>query len=198
MLSVNRDPTLVEAIRVDDHVLGSAEAPIEMIEYGDFECPYSRRAYAAARSLRERLGDRFRFAYRHFPQRDIHADAQELAEAAEAAAAQGKFWEMHDVLWAEFGAFTRDELMGHAGHIGMDVERFADDLAHHRFADRVERDVQTGLASGVSVTPSFYIGGVRYDRGRALDAGFLQRRIEQAAARETGERWPPRERVEHG
>ena len=128
------------------------------------------------------MGDEFRFAWRQLPLRDIHPHAQELAEASEAAAAQGKFWELREALWRNFGSFERSDLVRYAEELALDVERFTEDLETHRWAERVEHDVQTAIESEVIGTPTFFVAGVRYE-GEAQDPAFLQRRIRQAGQR---------------
>lgn len=172
-------PSLSESIQDHDHASGATQASVEVVEYGDFECPYTRRAHAGIERLRREMGDEFRFAWRHLPLRDIHPHAQELAEASEAAAAQGKFWEMRETLWRNFGSFEREDLVRYAEELGLDVARFTDDLDTHRWADRVEHDVQTALDSGVRGTPTVFVAGVRYE-AEAQDPAFLERRIRQA------------------
>lgn len=173
-------PTLSESIQNHDHASGPADAAVEVVEYGDFECPFTQRAHAGIERLRRDMGDEFRFAWRQLPLRDIHPHAQELAEASEAAAAQGKFWEMRETLWRNFGRFERDDLIGFAEELGLDAARFTEDLDTHRWAERVEHDVQTAVESEVRGTPTVFVAGVRYD-GEAQDPAFLMRRIRQAA-----------------
>ncbi|MGY1643429.1 Na+/H+ antiporter NhaA [Geodermatophilus sp. SYSU D00703] len=145
-----------------DHVRGRVDAPLTLVEYGDFECPFCGRATGTVEELRARFGDRLRYVFRHVPLVDVHPRAELAAEAAEAAAAQGRFWEMHDRLFAEQDRLSAPDLLEHAAAIGLDVQRFARDLGASRFARRVEEDVESAEASGVGGTPTFFIGGRRH------------------------------------
>jgi protein-disulfide isomerase len=144
-----------------DHIRGRADAPITLVEYGDYECPDCGSAGPFVRGLRRRLGDRLRFVFRNFPRIEIHPHAQPAAEAAEAAAAQGKFWEMHDLLFEHQQALEDADLLRYAAQLGLDVKRFERDLAEHVFAPRVHEDIRGGLQSGVDRTPTFFLDGVR-------------------------------------
>ena len=143
-----------------DHVRGALDASITVIEFGDFECPYCGQAEPVARSL---LADQdLRFVWRHLPLTDVHPAAQLAAEAAEAAAAQGRFWEMHDHLLAHQDELTFDDLVRHAGDLGLDVDRFRGDLESHVYETRVARDVESADISGATGTPTFFINGQRH------------------------------------
>ncbi len=142
-----------------DHVSGPADAPYELLMYGDFQCPYCTAAQSILRRVRDRLGGRLRFAFRHFPLSEIHPDAWRAAEAAEAAGAQGSFWEMHDALYANGGRFGESDLAALADRIGLDVERFRAELAAGAYTDRVQRDLDAGHAAGVAGTPAFFVNG---------------------------------------
>jgi protein-disulfide isomerase len=155
-------PTLSELtppLSAEDHCDGPTGAQLELVEYGDFQCPYCTAAYPIVKRIRDQLAGRLLFAFRHFPLRDIHPDAQRAAEASEAAAAQGAFWEMHDTLYEAGGALARQDLVSYASELGLDAERFAADLDSGANAPRVQRDVDSGLASGVTGTPGFFVGG---------------------------------------
>ena len=180
-IEIAGQPSLVEPIQPHDHATGPADAPVEMIEFGDFECPFTRRAHAGIERLRRDMGDRFRFAWRHMPLREIHPHADLLAQASEAAAAQGRFWEMREILWRNFGSFERADLRRYADELGLDVVRFDAELDSGQHAARVMHDEEVGIESGVRGTPTVFVAGVRYE-GEAQDATFLRRRIEQAAA----------------
>jgi protein-disulfide isomerase len=145
-----------------DHIRGPADAPITLVEYGDYECPYCGTAYPVIKELQRRLGDRLRVVFRNFPCPEQHPHAQHVAEAAEAAAAQGNFWEMHDTLFEHFFELEDADLVRYAAELGLDVERFERDLAEHRYAPRVREDVTSGLRSGVNRTPTCFINGVRH------------------------------------
>ncbi|MES9539071.1 Na+/H+ antiporter NhaA [Actinomadura sp. NPDC000600] len=144
-----------------DHVRGPAKAPVTVVEYGDFECPYCGRAEAVVRELLADHGD-VRYVWRHLPLNDIHPQAQLAAEAAEAAAAQGRFWEMHDLLLDRQDALRPRDLVRYAGEIGLDVERFRADLRRHTGAGRIAEDVDSADLSGVSGTPTFFVNGRRH------------------------------------
>jgi protein-disulfide isomerase len=155
-------PTLSELtppLSAEDHCDGPSGAELELVMYGDFQCPYCTAAYPIVKRIRDQLAGRLLFAFRHFPLRDIHPDAQRAAEAAEASAAQGAFWEMHDTLYEAGGALARDDLISYASDLGLEVERFAAELDSSAHAPRVQRDVDSGLASGVTGTPGFFVGG---------------------------------------
>ncbi|WP_338742764.1 Na+/H+ antiporter NhaA [Actinomadura luteofluorescens] len=144
-----------------DHVRGPAKAPVTVVEYGDFECPYCGRAEPVVRELLADHGD-VRYVWRHLPLNDIHPRAQLAAEAAEAAASQGRFWEMHDLLLDRQEALSPRDLVRYAGEIGLDVDRFRADLRRHAGAGRIAEDVDSADLSGVSGTPTFFVNGRRH------------------------------------
>jgi len=151
-----------------DHVRGAGDRLI--VEYGDYECPYSRMAYREIGRLEKRLHGGFRFAFRHFPLTGIHPHAVAAAAAAEAAALQGKFWEMHDVMYHRQEALEPGDLARYAAEIGLDVARFDRDRASNGVLARVRRDVDSGNASGeVLGTPTLYIDGTVYRGAYDLD-----------------------------
>jgi Na+:H+ antiporter, NhaA family len=143
-----------------DHVRGRTDAPVTLVEYGDFQCPYCGEAYPAVLDLLERFGGKLRFVFRHLPLPDLHPHAPAAAEAAEAAAAQGHFWEMHDRLFTHQLQLSDAELRAHAEAIGLDVERFDRELREGVHARRVEEDSRSGARSGVPSTPRFFVNGV--------------------------------------
>jgi Na+/H+ antiporter NhaA len=144
-----------------DHLRGPTEAPVTVVEYGDFECPYCGMAEPVVRELLREFGD-VRYVWRHLPLVDVHPHAQLAAEAAEAAADQGAFWEMHDLLLTHQDALRTDDLIGYAEQLGLDVDRFSTDLREHVGASRVAEDVDSADLSGVSGTPTFFINGRRH------------------------------------
>jgi protein-disulfide isomerase len=154
-----------------DHVAGPADAPYELIMYGDFQCPYCNAAQSIVARVRTRLGERLRFAFRHLPLHEVHPDAQRAAEASEAAAAQGAFWEMHDALYGNGGRLGFEDLAGLARRLGLDVERFRAELADGTYAARVDRDAAAARAEGIDATPAFIVNGRRHTD--AFDAGSL-------------------------
>jgi protein-disulfide isomerase len=168
----------VEAER--DHIRGPDEAPVTLVEYGDFECPYCGQAEPIIRELLSDVGD-LRFVWRHLPLTDVHPEARLAAEAAEAAAAQGAFWPMHDRLLEHQDQLTPKELTRHASDLGLDVDRFTRDLREHTWSDRVTADVETADLSGVAGTPTFFINGQRHIG--AYDIDTLSRAVATARAR---------------
>ena len=149
----------------DDHVRGSSTAPVTMLVYGDYECPYTRELEVSVARLRRPDHASFRYAFRYFPLREIHPHAQMAAEAAEAVyslAGQDAFWKMHDALFANQEDLEGDNVERQATAAGVDPRAFRAALKTHRFAERIERDVQSGRANGVDGTPSVFINGQRY------------------------------------
>jgi protein-disulfide isomerase len=154
---------LVEDVDPDrDHIRGPDDAPVTLLEYGDFECPYCGRAEQVIRELLTATGSDVRYVWRHLPLNDVHPTAQLAAEASEAAAAQGSFWEMHDQLLAQQEALRLPDLLRYAAGLGLDVDRVREDLRNHTHAERVLADVASADESGVSGTPTFFINGRRH------------------------------------
>jgi protein-disulfide isomerase len=147
----------------DDHVSGPRNAPIQLLEYGDYECPVCGRAYPEVEITRRALEGVLLFAYRHFPLSRIHPHATLAAEAAEAAGAQGRFWEMHGLLFTNQSALEPFHLISYADALGLDRARFTLDLQEHRFLHKVQRDFLSGARTGVNGTPTFFINGHRHD-----------------------------------
>jgi protein-disulfide isomerase len=168
-----------------DHVRGPANAPVTLVQYGDYECPYSGAAFPIIKGIQSRMNDDLRFVFRNFPI-DSHPHAQQAAEAAEAAGRQGKFWEMHDLLYENQRHLRDEDLRGYAENLGLDVELIAKELDEHLHATRVHDDFLSGVRSGVNGTPTFYINGVKHDGAYELET--LLAALERAAApeRETG------------
>jgi Na+/H+ antiporter NhaA len=146
----------------EDHIRGPADAALTLVEYGDFECPFCSRATGTVRELKTRFGDELRYVFRHLPLPDVHPHAELAAQAAESAGAQGRFWEMHDVLFAHQDELEYEDLIIYADDLGLDVDRFADDLREGRHAARVRRDVASAEASGARGTPTFFVGERRH------------------------------------
>jgi protein-disulfide isomerase len=155
--------TLTTPITRRDHVSGSLDAPLQLVEYGDYECPFCGMAHPAVQELKRVLSDRLCFAYRHFPIVGAHPHAVRAAEAAEAAEAQGRFWAMHDLLFEHQDRLDDEMLVSHAVRLGLDLERFVEDLRTQRFIPRVQEDLSSGARSGVNGTPTFFVNGQRYD-----------------------------------
>ncbi len=154
-----------------DHTRG--DGPVELLEFGDFECPYCAAAVPGVEGALREVGDHVTFRFRHLPL-DKHPHARRAAEAAEAAGAQGAFWPMHDRLFAHREALADDDLVEHARALGLDAERFADDLRSGRFADAVRADAEEARARGATGTPAFFVAGERhtgfYDAETLADA----------------------------
>jgi len=175
-----RTARLTLAVGKRDRIRGPIDAPLTLVEYGDFQCPHCGAAYPVIEEIRARLGPRLRFVYRHFPLTNVHPRAEPAAEAAEAAGAQGHFWDMHDRLFVHQDALEDEDLVSHADALGLDVQRFVDELAEGAHAPRVRQDFLSGVRSGVNGTPCFYVNGVRHDGGYdmasllgALEAALL-------------------------
>jgi Na+/H+ antiporter NhaA len=183
-LLLGRAETIVDlAVPVDperDHIRGPAEAAVTLLEYGDLECPYCGRAEAVIRSLLTDFGD-LRYVWRHLPLNDVHPHAQLAAEASEAAAAQGQFWEMHDTLLAHQDQLTLRDILGYAEELGLDVERFREHLRKRKGAGRIAEDVESADMSGVSGTPTFFINGHRHQD--AYDIETLSKAVRVARTR---------------
>jgi formate-nitrite transporter family protein len=150
-------------VRPEDHVRGPADAPVTILEYGDYECPYCRGAFRDVHRLIDQHPAQIRFVFRNFPIRQVHPHAEQAAEAAEAAAAQGRFWPMYELLLQPYSHLDTDSLVSFAEMIELDIDRFRRDLTDHAFAGRIEEDVQEGLRNGVNATPKFYVNGERVD-----------------------------------
>jgi protein-disulfide isomerase len=146
-----------------DHVQGPATASVALVEYGDYECPYCRAAAPIVQELQRLLGDQLRYAFRHFPLTGLHPHAQHAAEAAEAAGAQDRFFEMHAALFEHQDALEDDNLAQYAADLGLDGAGIRRDLGAHSYAGRVREDFEGGIRSGVRGTPTFYLDDVRYD-----------------------------------
>jgi len=146
-----------------DHAQGPANAPVTLVEYGDFECPHCRQAYPIVKEVRSRLGSRLRFVFRNFPLTKLHEHAEHAAEVAEAAGAQSRFWEMHDRLFERQFALEDEHLIEYAAELGLDAARVARELEAHTYKARVREDFMGGVRSGVNGTPTFFVNGVRHD-----------------------------------
>jgi len=153
-----------------DHIQGPTDAPIALIEYGDYECPYCGEAYPIVKAIQQRLDDRLCFAFRNFPLSNAHPHAQHAAEAAEAAGVQGKFWEMHDVLFENQDALEDEDLAEYASALGLDARRLIGEVLAGAHSVRVREDFRSGARGGVNGTPTFFINGTRYDGAADFDA----------------------------
>jgi protein-disulfide isomerase len=173
---------LVVAVDPDrDHLRGPAESLVTVVEYGDFECPYCGLAEPAVRELLRTFGGDVQYVWRHLPLTDVHPHAQMASEAAEAAAKQGAFWEMHDLLLEHQDALTVRDLVGYATSLGLDTERFAGDLRKHVGTAHVSEDVDSADLSNVSGTPTFFVNGMRHYG--AYDIETLSKAVKLAMAR---------------
>jgi len=166
-----------------DHIEGTAGAAVTLVEYGDYECPYCGAAYPIIKQVQARMGPRLRFVFRNFPITTSHPHAEQAAEAAEAAAGQGRFWQMHDLLYENQRRLRDPDLRAYAGQLGLDVESFDQELAEHVHAARVHEDFMSGVRSGVNGTPTFYIDGARHDDSYEIET--LLSALERAAAGRT-------------
>lgn len=154
---------LTPPISAEDHHLGPLTAPVALVEYGDYECPYCGQAHPIVKEVKRRLDDSLCLAFRHFPLAQIHPHAERAAEAAEAAGAQGAFWSMHDLLFEHQNALSDAHLLRYAAVLRLDVNRFARDLDARTFAPKVREHFRSGIWSGVNGTPTFFINGFRHD-----------------------------------
>jgi Na+/H+ antiporter NhaA len=145
-----------------DHIRGPADAPFTLVEYGDFECPFCGRSTGMIGELQEEMGDELRYVFRHLPLPDVHPHAELAAEAAEAAARQGEFWPMHDLLYAHQGELDIEDLIGYAGHLDLDVDRFVADIREGGTSTRIREDAASADASGAHGTPTFFVDGWRH------------------------------------
>lgn len=146
-----------------DHVRGNPNAPVTLVEYGEFECPACGRTYHSVKRLLEEAPEELRFVFRHFARDDVHPFSERSAEAAEAAGAQGRFWEMHDFLFEHQHELEYEDLARHAEGLGLDVDRFRREIASHEHLAKVRGHLDAGRANGVGETPVFFVDGVRYD-----------------------------------
>lgn len=176
---------LAAPIAADDHAQGPADAEITLVQYGDYECPYTRMSRHSVHTLQRELADKLRFVYRHFPLEEIHPHARAAATAAEAAHAQGQFWVMHEHLFEHQRALEDRDLHQYAIDLGLDPGRFERDRTSPEVATRIDRDLASGDRSGVEGTPTFYINGVRHDG--SFDVDSLRTAIEAQLSDDKGE-----------
>jgi protein-disulfide isomerase len=178
-MTENATAQLKPPVSERDHIEGDSQAPVTLVEYGDYECPHCGRAYPIVKEVQRRLGTRLRFVFRNFPLTQMHPHAEHAAEAAESAAAQGKFWAMHDALFENQHALDDANLLQLAEELGLDGQPFSTDMSEHHYAPRVREDVMSGIRSGVNGTPTFFVNGVRYDD--SWDVDTLTAAVEEAA-----------------
>ncbi|MEO6330473.1 MAG: thioredoxin domain-containing protein [Ginsengibacter sp.] len=156
-------PQLKPAVNSNDHILGSMNAPIELVEYGDYQCPHCGRAYPIIKNIQKKLGDNLKFVFRNFPLSEIHPNAVNAAVAAEAASQQNKFWEMHGIIYENQQHLSDVDLVRYAAKIALNLEQFKLDFETPQFLEKTELDFESGVRSGVNGTPSFFINGEKYD-----------------------------------
>lgn len=154
--------SLAKPVDLTDHVLGPEDAPVTLVEYGDFQCPHCRAAHFYLKNVLATMGNDVLFVFRHMPLTQIHPMAQLAAEAAEAAGAQGKFWPMHDAIYENQDLLSPSLLTRLAHRLGLDMQRFADDVNSHRFVPKAKEDFMSAVRSGAAGTPSFFINGELY------------------------------------
>ena len=178
------EPALTNPVSDErDHIQGPPDAPVTLVEYGDYECPYCGAAYPIIKEIQARMGDRLRFVFRNFPITTSHPHSQQAAEAAEAASAQGKFWEMHDILYENQEHLRQQDLLVYGERLRLQVDRFTTDLAEHIHLERVREDFMSGVRSGVNGTPTFFINGRRHDG--SYESETLLDALERALSGET-------------
>jgi protein-disulfide isomerase len=157
-------PKLTLPVGERDHIEGPADAPLVLVEYGDYQCPYCGAAYPIVKRIQKELGSDLRFVFRNFPITNAHPEAEWAAETAEAAGAQGKFWEMHDFLYENQRFMGDDAYFAKAeAKLRLDAKRIAGEVAKGAYSARIQEDYMSGIKSGVNGTPTFFINGVRYD-----------------------------------
>ena len=176
--------SLAKPIDRTDHMLGPEDAPVTLVEYGDFQCPYCRAAHFYLQNVLATMGDDMSFVFRHMPLTQVHPMAQLAAEAAEAAGAQGKFWPMHDLIYENQDRLSPALLTRLGQRLGLDMQRFTDDVASHRFLPKVKEDFMSAVRSGAAGTPSFFINGELYE-GSFDDEALIEALRFAARARAT-------------
>ncbi len=169
----------------NDHSQGEENAPVTLVQYGDFECPYCGQAYPIIKELQKLEKNSLLFIFRNFPLSQVHPHSIHAALAAEAAAKQGKFWEMHDMLYENQQALEDHDLLMYAKELGLDINKFEEDIKSETIEKRVEDDFMSGIRSGVNGTPTFFINGIRYDGSYELSA--LQDAIKKTIRNKKGE-----------
>ena len=172
--------SLTPPVGPGDHIIGPDDAPLTLVEYGDYECPHCGAAHPVLTAVRRRMGKRMRFVFRNFPLKEAHPHAYHAAEVAEAAGAQGKFWEMHDIIFERQHELEDADLLRYAKELKLDVERVRSELATGTWTKRVRDDFRHGVRSGVNGTPTFFINGQRYD-GMWRDEGAFYDVLRAAA-----------------
>ncbi len=165
---------LKTAVSNQDHIQGSSNAPLELVEYGDYQCSYCGEAYPILKAVQQTLGDDLKLVFRNFPLPEVHPDAENAAKAAEAAALQNKFWEMHDMLYENQQQLDEEHLVSFAKKLGLDVNQFKSDMQKSAVSGKIENDFESGVRSGVNGTPSFFVNGKKYDGNWQDEEEFTQ------------------------
>lgn len=163
---------LIPAVNGNDHISGNIHAPLELVEYGDYECPYCGRAYPIVKSIQEKLGPDLKFVFRNFPLRKIHPNAYPAAVATEAAARQEKFWEMHDIIFENQKTLEPANILSFAGRLGLDIDRFQNDILDETLYLKARKDFESGMKSGVNRTPTFFVNGKKFNGDWGKDELF--------------------------
>jgi protein-disulfide isomerase len=176
---------LTPPVNPRDHILGTDQALVTLVEFADFECPFCGRAHPIVKDVLARMDGDIRFVHRHFPLTQAHPHALSAALAAEAAGAQGQFWPMHDTLFENQDALENDDLISYAEELGLDLERFVADFENETHLDKVRNDFRSGVRSGVNGTPTFFVDGERFD-GNWTDGGLTRLLAELIRAKRTG------------
>ena len=164
---------LLVPVGEDDHVDGALDAPVVLVEYGDFECPHCGRAYPIVKAAQRQLGETLTLVWRQFPLSEAHPHALRAAEASEAAGAQQRFWEMHDMLFEHQDALDDGDLLAYGNLLGLDVTRYAAELANGTYRNKVRNEFRLGVRSGVNGTPTFFINGIRFDGDWSAPDAFI-------------------------
>ena len=161
-------------VNIKDHVYGKSNAPLELVEYGDYECPYCGKAYPIVKNIQQELGSNLKLVFRNFPLSKIHPHAFSAAVATEAAARQDKFWEMHDIVFENQKILSTEKIIELAKSIELDMDRFQNDMQQKELADKVSKDFERGMRSGVNRTPTFFVNGKKYEGDWWIENEFLQ------------------------
>jgi protein-disulfide isomerase len=161
-----------------DHAQGLENAPVTLLMYGAYECPHCVQANLTVKEIQKQVGERLRFVFRHFPRVNVHPHAEAAANVAEIAGSQGKFWEMHDTLFEHFDRLDGEHLVGYAEKLGLDMKEFDEAISKRLYAAKVQEDLQSGLESGVTATPTFFINGTKHTL--SADLNVLLEAVEHA------------------
>ena len=161
-------------VSTSDHVQGNESAAIELVEYGDYQCPYCGMAYPIVKNIQQQLGNKLKFIFRNFPLAKIHPQAVLAATAAEAAALQDKFWEMHDMLFENQKRLNVSSIISYATELGLNIDQFKNDMNDPSLTEKIDIEFYSGMRSGVNATPTFFVNGEKYEGDWDNEKGFLQ------------------------